>query len=47
VPPPPTIPPPTISTGSQAQIQGLIDQLSQFGDTFQDQINELRDALNS
>jgi hypothetical protein len=44
IPPPPTIPPPTISPGTEAQIQSLIDQLSQFGDTFQSEIDQLRDA---
>jgi hypothetical protein len=42
---PPTIPPPTLppfSSGNNDQIQSLIDQLAQFGDTFQDVINELR-----
>jgi hypothetical protein len=44
--PPPTIPPPTISSDLDAQISAFIDQLEQFGDTFQDAIDQLRDLQN-
>jgi hypothetical protein len=40
--PPPTQPPVTLSRNIDQQIENIIDQLEQFGDQFQDAINELR-----
>jgi hypothetical protein len=52
IPPPPTIPPPTIppsnvSSGLDAQISSLIDELAQFGDRFEEAIDLLRDLQDS
>ena len=42
--PPPTMPPPTIDTDPiERGIEGIIDQLEQFGDQFAEIIEELRE----
>ena len=44
--PPPTQPPTSLGSSFDQQIQNIIDQLAESGDTFQSIIDELRDLQN-